>query len=402
MTRDPLDIFLVAGEPSGDMQASLVAAELRRMEPGIRLRGAAGPRMRAAGVVAEYQSDDWGSVGLVPALARVPRLHPLMREMALRLAKAPPNLLLLVDFGAFNVRLARRVRQAVPGVPILYYFPPGSWNPGPRDRGGLAPLVEAVATPFAYSEQLLRQDGVPAWWVGHPALDRLGPPDDRQAFRRQQGIEGSPVIGLLPGSRQREERRFLAPQMLGALSLLQQRLPEATFLWSVMPGVPLGVADRRAAEHERVRVVDDSTLILKSADLVLTAMGTATLEAAVTGCLPICAYRGNLAMWLQWRALGVGTDLYAMPNIMLRQRVFPELLQSQASAAGLAAEALELWHSPARQAELHAALGQVRAQLGVPGASRRVARMALRVARGEKLSLEESFATDPVEAGVTS
>jgi len=194
----------------------------------------------------------------------------------------------------------------------------------------------------------------------------------------------------------------LGPQMLGALSLLWNQLPQATFLWSVLPGTPLYAVDRRAAESGRVRLVDDSSVILQSADLVLTAMGTATLEAAVTGCLPICAYRGSLAMWLQWRMLGVGTDLYAMPNIMLRQRVFPELLQSQASAERLAAEALNLWRSPARQAELHAALDQVRAQLGVPGASRRVARMALRLARGGKLSLEESFATDPVETGVSS
>ena len=392
MPHDPLDIFVVAGEPSGDVQASLVAQALLA-EPGVRLRGAAGPRMRAAGVAAEYESDHWGAVGIAGTLQRAPQLLPKLLEMVRRIAQHPPDLLLLVDFGVFNARLARRVRRAAPQVPILYYFPPGSWDPGPRARGGLAAFADAVATPFAYSERLLREAGVPAWWVGHPALDRLAPPPDRAAFRAAHGISGAPVIGLLPGSRRVQERRFLAPPMLGAIEWLRARLPEASFLWSVMPGAPRDVTDRRAAATERVQVVDNSSVIFQAADLVLTAMGTATLEAAVTDCLPICAYRGSLAMWLQWRAFGFGTDLFAMPNIMLGSRVFPELLQKQVTPEGLGSEALAILQSPTRSAELHAALGQVRAQLGVPGASRRVARMARRLAAGEKLSLSESFAT---------
>jgi lipid-A-disaccharide synthase len=156
------------------------------------------------------------------------------------------------------------------------------------------------------------------------------------------------------------------------------------------------------AANQRVQVVDDSAVILQAADLALTAMGTATLETAVTDCLPIAAYRGNAWMWLQLRALGVGTDLYAMPNIMLGERIVPELVQNQATAEGLGREALNLWESPARQAEMHASLARVRAMLGSPGASRRVAGMALRMARGEKFSPTEDFSGSVREAGARS
>lgn len=389
---DNLEIFFVAGEPSGDLQASLVAAELVR-HPGVRLRGAAGPRMRAAGVVADYRSDDWGVVGLVPSLKRAPALWRRLEQLAALIVAQPPRLLLLVDFRAFNVRLAARVRHRAPQVPILYYFPPTSWDPGPRDRAWLAPLVTAVATPFAHSERLLRESGVPAWWVGHPALDRLSPVTDRAAFRREHRLpDGPPVIGLLPGSR-RQERNHLAPQFLATLSQLSAELPAAAFLWSVMPGQPLSVMDRRAAALPGVQLVDDSSLILRGADLALVAMGTTTLEAAVCDCPFLATYRGSGWLWLQWKLLGVGTSLYAMPNILLGQEVVPELIQDQATPATFTREVLALWRNPARLREMRESLARVRAELGSPGASRRVAAMALALARGETLSLDQDFSS---------
>jgi lipid-A-disaccharide synthase len=149
-------------------------------------------------------------------------------------------------------------------------------------------------------------------------------------------------------------------------------------------------------------LVEDSAVLLPAADLVITVMGTATLEAAVADCLPVCAYRGTVAQWLQWRLIGVGTQLYAMPNILLREKIVPELVQRQVTPERLGQEALALWQDPARQAELHAALGRVRQGLGTPGASRRVAEMALRMARGETLSLDEDFSTRRAEADLPS
>jgi lipid-A-disaccharide synthase len=130
---DLLDIFMVSGEPSGDLSAALVAEQLAG-RPGLRLRGATGAAMRAAGVQADFESDRWGTVGLAHSLVSSPYLHGRWAAVRRRLREDPPAVLVPVDFGAFNVRLLRAVRREVPGLRTLYYFPPSSWNPRALDR----------------------------------------------------------------------------------------------------------------------------------------------------------------------------------------------------------------------------------------------------------------------------
>lgn len=376
------EIFLVVGEASGDLHAALVAAGLTG-DPDLRLRGAAGPRMRAAGVQADFDSEAWSAIGIAEALKGLPLLFRRGRQILALLEGERPAVLVLVDFGAFNVRLARRARRRWPTLPILYYFPPGSWNPRPRDLAWLAPLVDAVATPFDFSARMLQASGVPAAWVGHPVLDRLRPLADREAFRREHDLPpGAPVVGLMPGSRALE-RKLLGRVLLEAGRLIQRELPSAQCLWSVLPGRPRRPVDRQAEATPGVRVVDDSAVLLQAADVVITAMGTATLEAAAADCLPVAVYRGTGAMWLQWKLLGVHTDLYSLPNLLLGERRLPELVHREVTPERLCREVVDLWGDPAEQARRREALAQVRAKLGAPGASGRVAEMIRGLASGE-------------------
>jgi lipid-A-disaccharide synthase len=138
---------------------------------------------------------------------------------------------------------------------------------------------------------------------------------------------------------------------------------------------------------------------MQGADLVITAMGTATLEAAAAGCPLVAVYRGTGAMWLQWKLVGVGTRIYAMPNILLGEKLVPELVEEQATAPRIGGEALSLLDDRARQAHLRSALAQVRTALGTPGASRRTADLVERLAHGESFTPEDLAA---VERGVTA
>lgn len=384
---EDIEIFFVVGEASGDQHAALVAEHLLQ-RPGVCLYGAGGPHMRAAGVEVEFASGNWGTVSIAQALPRIPPMWVAGLRIQRRLVQRPPDLLVLVDFGGFNVGLSRKLRRRLlPDLKILYYFPPGSWNPRPRDFSFLAPTVDAVATPFEYSARMLQQAGIPATWVGHPVLDRLAPVADREAFRRQHNLPaGEPVIGLLPGSRP-PERRCLGPQFLRTVAWLHGRVPRARFLWSVLPGRRYSRLDHRAAHTPGVQVVEDSALLMQGADLVITAMGTATLEAAAADCLTVTAYRGSLGMWLQYRFMDLGTDLYALPNILLGERVIPELIHKEATPENLGRQVLRLWQDSDCQNEMRAALAQVRAKLGPPGASRRTAEIIYRLARGERAEL---------------
>ncbi len=389
---------MVAGEPSGDLHAALVAEALRERHP-VRLRGAAGPRMRAAGVVADYRSDNWGTVSLSQALSRIVYLWLTGLVILRGLKRRPPDVVMPVDFRAFNIGWAHRLRHRIPGPKILYYFPPGSWNPQPRDCGWLAHIVDAVATPFAHSARNLRKCGVPAYWVGHPVLDRLAPPADRAAFRREHNLpEGNPVVGILPGSRALE-RNCLGSPLLETVGWLRQRLPEASFLWSVLPWREPFRLDRQAANTPGVTPVEDSAVLLQGADLVITAMGTATLEAAAADCLPIAVYRGTPGMWLQWKCTALARmPAFALPNILLGEKIVPELLHTEVAPERVGAEVLSIWEDAARQARLHQALAEVRRRLGSPGASQRTAEMIWRLAHGEADLEDLALPLEPAEA----
>jgi lipid-A-disaccharide synthase len=127
-------------------------------------------------------------------------------------------------------------------------------------------------------------------------------------------------------------------------------------------------------------------------------MGTATLEAAAAGCVPLAVYKGTGAMWLQWKVLGVGTRLFAMPNILLGEKVVPELVEEHATPRRISETAIELLGDRGRQEEIRAALRRVRDALGTPGASRRTADLIERMARGEHFT---SADLDAAGLGVT-
>ena len=235
----PKEIFFIAAEPSSDLHGSMLATELLR-RGDYRLTGAGGTLMRQAGVQTDFDSTTWPVIGLVQAAKRIPEGLATRPRILRLLRERRPDLLLLMDFGGFNVNLARHVRALPWHQPILYYFPPKSWDKRPRDRSWLAGLTDAVATPFDWSERLLRQDGVNAHWVGHPVVDRIQPAADVAALRAQMGLPAAAhVIGLMAGSR-RLERHLIGPQLLGAARLLRQE-GERHFLWS--PGPP-GTVDQ--------------------------------------------------------------------------------------------------------------------------------------------------------------
>ncbi len=376
-------VYTVAGEPSGDLHASLVVRALQERHPA-RFRGAAGPQMRAAGVVADYRSDDWGTISFTGAFSRILYLWLTGLVILRKLRLAPPDVVMPVDFGAFNMGWTWRLHDRLRSAKILYYFPPGSWRPERRDYRRLAEITHAVATPFAHSARHLRACGVNAYWVGHPVLDRLRPLPDRAVYRQQHGLPaGDPVIGVLPGSRSLE-RNCLGPALLDTVQWLQERLPEATFLWSQLPWRAPFAADRQAAALPGVTVLEDSAQLIQASDLVITAMGTATLEAAAADCLPIAVYRGTFGMLLQWRYTSLARmSAYALPNILLGENYLPELLHTDVSPERLGGEVLDILARPERQAQLRAGNARVRELLGGPGASARTAEMLWRLAHGD-------------------
>lgn len=375
-------IFILTGEPSGDLHGARLAQALTAQDPAVELIGVGGTRMRQAGVRLTMESEHWGVIGIAAALGKLPYLLSRLYEIERILRADPPDVLVPIDFGAFNMHLLRRLNG---GIRTVYYIPPGCWSRH-RRPGQLPFLVHAVATPFPWSAENLRSAEAPARieWVGHPILEYTRVSVTREEARAKLGLRPDrPIVAVVPGSRREEVRRLL-PIFIHTLKRLS---PVPQVLLTVAPslGEPalrelLARAGTRGLEIRLLDGIDYQQV--QTADAALAASGTATLELACLNVPMIIAYRSSLATWVQYKIASRGGQLrfIGLPNILADAPVVPELLQDAATPDALA-EALSplLTETPARHAQLDAFAG-IRASLGDGHACEKAARLVLDVA----------------------
>lgn len=364
-------VFIVAGEVSGDMAAASLAAEIRRLDSSVALLGVGGPRMATAGVTILAESSAWSAIGHVDPLLHIRthlrRLHGV--EDLIR--RSAPALLVLVDFAAFNLRLAEKLYEM---VPIVYYFPPMvSVRRGNR-AAKVARLGMRLLVTLRREAEAYRAAGADAAFIGHPAVDTVRPTmDAAQARLRFQVPSGAPVVGVMPGSRAQEIRAHL-PVMLRAVHRLRDTLPN---LYALLP-VPSDDLARLlvapvAASGLPIRIVSEIYDAMAAADVLIVATGTATLEAAVLGIPMVAVYRLPWLSWVIARRL-VSARYAALPNLLAGREIVPELLQDRVTPRAIADAVAALLRDPERRDSMRTELAQVAAALGPSGAAMRAAR----------------------------
>jgi lipid-A-disaccharide synthase len=241
-TADPkckdtgVNIALFSGELSGDLIGGSLAQELKRQCPEATLWGLGSDTMREAGVELLADSASWGAIGLVAALSKAPGLlYDIYPRVKRALSERRPDVVTLIDFGAFNVRVARYAKKI--GLKVCYYFPPGSWRRTGTHGAELARITDALALPFPWAAERYRALGANAVLVGHPLLDRVHARMSREEFAAQFGMEPAhPIIGLLPGSR-RHEVMHLMPTLIQAARRIYENVPDAQFVVGVAPTI---------------------------------------------------------------------------------------------------------------------------------------------------------------------
>lgn len=373
MTR----LFVSAGEPSGDAHAGAVAAELARLRPGIEIRALGGGRLRAAGATLVRHYREVAVVGLVEVLRHYRRLKRVFDAVVEELEKNRPDLLLLVDFPDFNLRLAEKA--AALKLPVVYYISPQvwAWRRGRIEQ--IRRLVKRMLVILPFEEKIYAQAGVPVAYVGHPLADHYD--DSRRgevarAFRDKRALPpDAPLIGLLPGSRPGEVGRLL-PSLIGAAKILGAEFPAARFILPAQSELPDALF-AAAGEIPALKVVrGDYEEILQSLDAVAVASGTATLECAWHGVPGAMVYKvAPLTYFLAKRLVKV--EHVALANLVADLpdggRVYPELIQGECTPEKIAAALRPLLADPARRADAREALSRIKRKIGPPGASRRAA-----------------------------
>ena len=365
-------IMIVAGEASGDLHGAKLAAALTAVDSRLTLFGIGGDHMRAAGVRVTVDARQLAVVGLTEVFSKLPGILHGWRVACRMLAEGRPDLLILIDFPDFNLRLARRAKQLQ--TKVLYYISPQIWAWRRRRVRQIRRRVDHMAVILPFEAEFYRRHGVNVSFVGHPLMDH--DPPSGQAPRRSTP-DMPPVLGLLPGSRDSEISRLL-PAMLDAALRLQQRLKVRVML-SCADSVDTHRVARLVAPY-RDRLHMDTIgggpqHIFQSADVVIAASGTVTLEAALWGVPMLIVYRVSPLSYLLGKAL-IRVPHIGLVNLIAGRRVVPELIQQTATPTRIAAEAESLLMQPARRDQMRAGLAEVKQRLGAAGASTRVARIA--------------------------
>ena len=376
MDNGPRRIMIVAGEASGDIYGADLVSEALKLAPDLHFFGIGGARMREAGVDTLVDSGVMAVVGLVEVIKHFDVISAAFRKLEQLLLHDPPDLLILIDYPGFNLRLAKVAKKA--GVKVLYYISPQIWAWRRGRVKKIARLVDHMAVILPFEAPFYQEAGVPVTFVGHPMLDLVDVSLDRSAAANSFNLDPSrKIVGLFPGSRRSEIERLL-PVIIAAAARLKERFPEIQFILPLASTLnsddiaPQLAAANIEATVTRERIHD----MIRACDAVISVSGTVTLEIALVGTPMVIIYKlSPLTYQLAKRLVKVPN--IGLCNIVAGETVVRELVQDQANPAAIAAEVGKLLTDEAYHTAITGKLGDVRAKLGRGGASVNVARLAL-------------------------
>jgi len=358
-----LRIFIIAGEASGDFHAANLVRSIHAIDSNAQFLGIGGPKMAAAGVdVKQNIVERLAIIGLVGIVRHLPELKALFAFVYEQLDASKPDLLLLVDYPGFNLRVAKQAKKK--RLRVVYYICPQTWAWHASRAKKFPHILDKMLTIFPFEEPLFRSYGADATFVGHPLLDQLKVTMSREEVCARLGLDAQkPLFCLLPGSRKSEIEPLL-PVMLGAAAELRKTMPEAQFILPRAETISREMIEQIAAPFELpLTIVDEERTNVRAAcNFAWVASGTATLETALLGVPMIILYKTS---WLTAKLakMLVHLPFIGLANIVAERRIVPELLQDEANAQRLLQETISIWGNPERLQQMKGDLAGVRHKL---------------------------------------
>ncbi len=351
-----LRVAVAAGEHSGDQLGAKLMRALREARTGeVAFLGVGGEAMEAEGLKSLFPISDIAVMGILPVLARLPKLLARIHKTAEAIVAARPNALVIIDSPDFTHRVARRVRAALPKLPIVDYVSPSVWAWRPGRAKAMRAYVDCVLALLPFEPEAYRRlKGPRCVYVGHPLIERLAALRPNADEERRRGAK-PPLIVVLPGSRRSEVTRLMA-EFGGALEIVRQAVGPFRVVLPTLPHVEREVRALAALWPEAPKIVLDEEAkyaAFRAARAGLAASGTVTLELALAGVPMVGAYKVSLVEEQLKYFIKVPSIL--LPNLILGERAIPEFLQRECAPPTLGAALSEIVRDgPERDAQLKA------------------------------------------------
>ncbi|MFV0297794.1 MAG: lipid-A-disaccharide synthase [Hyphomicrobiaceae bacterium] len=357
-------IYVVAGDHSGDSLGGKLLSAIHRLAPRpVRFEGVGGRHMADAGLASQFPISDVAVMGPLAILGALPRLVCRVNQAARAGVAMQPDAVVIIDSPEFTHPVARRIRKALPDVPIVNYVSPSVWAWRPKRAPRMRAYIDHVLALLPFEPSVhVRLGGPECTYVGHPLVERLPEFEraDPAALRRALGLDAArKLVVLLPGSRRSEVERLIRP-FGNAMSQLEARVGPLEVVIPAVESVRQMIEGHVGSWPVRVHLVsgeDAKLAAFKAADVALAASGTVTLELALAGTPMLVSYRVDaLAASLGFL---VKTPHFALSNLVLGERAFPELMQEDCTPEKLAAGLARILTDPETRAAQERALARM-------------------------------------------
>jgi lipid-A-disaccharide synthase len=368
-------VMIIAGEASGDMHGAGLVREMLKIDPTLNFYGIGGNRLRDAGVKLFACVAEMAVVGLTEVFSKLGKFIKVMNLMKQSLDEVRPDLVILIDYAGFNLRVARAAHKR--GIKVFYYISPQVWASRPGRIRKIKKYVNKMAVILPFEVDTYGRKGFAVEYVGHPLLDSVKANYSKAESRKKFSLpQDKTIIGLLPGSRISEVEKLL-PEMLQAAVSLAQKFPDIQFVLPLAETLQEEIVSGAISlSGVNIKVISGDTYdVISCTDLAIVASGTATLETALLGVPMIIIYKISPLTYFIGKMI-VTVKNIGIVNIIAGKTIVPELIQDEAAGVNIAAEALAILTNDERKKEIISQLAEIRAKLGKPGAAIRAAKLA--------------------------
>ena len=369
--------MIIAGEASGDLHAGKIISATKQKNADVHFYGIGGDNMRAAGAEVMVDSKEMAVVGLIEIWAHRKVIFGALNQMRDSITQDPPDLLILVDYPEFNLRLAKHAKQH--GVKVLFYISPQIWAWRQYRVKKIKRLVDMMAVVFPFETEFYLKLDVPVKFVGHPLVNEVTPSKEKAALLDEFGLDSSqPIIGLLPGSRRSEIKRLIGI-IFESARLTRSQIADAQFILPLADTLDESELTEVLEQYAdlNVKVINNRAYdVIACCDVVLTVSGTVTLEIALLKTPMIII---NKVAWLTYAIVSRMLKIkhIGLCNIVANKRIAPELIQHDATPDKISALLVEIVNKPELREKMVNELAEIEAMLGAEGGIDNMAELTL-------------------------